>query len=432
MLKLNFLREWTQWLRPLVALVYSVIILVLVPYLTIAAFEESTTKKDSFVYLIAGIFVMMAVPISFWEIVQHMIHYTKPSLQKHIIRILWMVPIYAFNAWFGLVFPTRVLYLNSLRECYEAYVIYSFMKFLFNYLDDADPFLETTLAKKSQTKHIFPFCWMTNWRMGRELIHRCKHGILQYTIVRPMTSLAAIVCDWFGVYHEGELSTGSYPYIIAVNNVSQIFAMYCLVLFYRATKEELAPMKPIGKFLSIKCVIFFSFFQGVIITILVNAGVISQVFDVETRDSVREIASKLQNFLICIEMFLASIAHYFTFTHVPFINLTYQNPSVSAAFSAMWDVSDIGADLKEHFGIMGDSIRVVIGRGYIIESSESSSLISGPSKILPYYVIDPSMEVSDQDEGSKTSLSKSSDPTIHSDKTTNSDKVSKSDNESKK
>jgi len=27
----------------------------------------------------------MALPISFWEITQHMVHYTKPSLQKHII-----------------------------------------------------------------------------------------------------------------------------------------------------------------------------------------------------------------------------------------------------------------------------------------------------------------------------------------------------------
>lgn len=44
-----------------------------------------------------------------------------------------------------------------------------------------------------------------------------------------------------------------------INNISQFVAMYSLVLFYWATKEELAPMKPVGKFMCIKAVIFFSF-----------------------------------------------------------------------------------------------------------------------------------------------------------------------------
>ncbi|MPC19806.1 Transmembrane protein 184C [Portunus trituberculatus] len=49
-------------------------------------------------WLIGGIFVFMAIPITLWEIVQHLINYTKPKLQKHIIRVLWMVPVYALNA----------------------------------------------------------------------------------------------------------------------------------------------------------------------------------------------------------------------------------------------------------------------------------------------------------------------------------------------
>lgn len=37
------------------------------------------------------------------------------------------------------------------------------------------------------------------------------------------------------------------------------FAMYCLVLFYRALREELSSIKPVGKFLCVKMVVFVSF-----------------------------------------------------------------------------------------------------------------------------------------------------------------------------
>lgn len=42
-------------------------------------------------------------------------------------------------------------------------------------------------------------------------------------------------------------------------SVLQQFAMYCLVLLYRALKEELTPIRPVGKFLCVKLVVFVSF-----------------------------------------------------------------------------------------------------------------------------------------------------------------------------
>jgi hypothetical protein len=39
------------------------------------------------------------VPISIYGIHMHLAHHSKPHIQRHIIRVLWMVPIYGLNAW---------------------------------------------------------------------------------------------------------------------------------------------------------------------------------------------------------------------------------------------------------------------------------------------------------------------------------------------
>lgn len=122
--------------------------------------------------------------------------------------------------------------------------------------------------------------------MGRELVHNCKQGILQYIYIRPLTTgkiiyfilkndflfmffqsslkyfliVIAIICELYGVYGESQFKlTLAYPYLAFVNNLSQFCAMYCLVLFYRANYDTLKAMKPLPKFLCIKAVVFFSF-----------------------------------------------------------------------------------------------------------------------------------------------------------------------------
>jgi len=89
--------------------------------------------------------------------------------------------------------------------------------------------------------------------------------------------------------------------------------------------------------------------QGVIIALLVYFDVISSIFNHPVD---RNIPSKLQDFLICIEMFLAAVAHHYSFSYKPFVNL--------AQGQAWWDafrcvkqliinVSKLISNLWRHF-----------------------------------------------------------------------------------
>lgn len=86
-------------------------------------------------WFLAGLFCILTLPITLYEVALHLEYYSRPALQKHIIRILLMPPIYALDSWFCLRFISARAVLTPIRECYEAYTIYNFFMYLIRYLD---------------------------------------------------------------------------------------------------------------------------------------------------------------------------------------------------------------------------------------------------------------------------------------------------------
>lgn len=111
---------------------YAIIVLVVLPLCIYVKNQDHSSKVEA--WFIGGIFVMATLPVSMYGIIKHALHYSKPHLQKYIIRILFMVPIYALNSWIVLKFPQTSIYLDTIRECYEAFSIYNFMMYLINFL----------------------------------------------------------------------------------------------------------------------------------------------------------------------------------------------------------------------------------------------------------------------------------------------------------
>ena len=182
--------------------------------------------------------------------------------------------------------------------------------------------LETYPA--SMGVHKPPFCCLNPWQMGSEFVIKCKTGVFQYVVVRFFNTLLTTVLFTLGIYEEGKYSiTKPFIWMTAVNFCSQSWALYSLFLFFLCAHKELHGMRPFSKFLCIKLIIFFSWWQALLIGILVRVGRINQGSGL----SAQEVAVEIRVTLISCEMLLAAIAFMYAFPISEFPSLALSKVS---------------------------------------------------------------------------------------------------------
>lgn len=284
---------------------------------------------------------VFALAISVRLIFRHLSHFSQPVIQRKIIAILWMVPIYSITSWLSLTFVSSAMFLDMIRDCYESFVIYMFFALCYCYIGQIDrnhidqSRIYAVLAEKRTLSHVFTFPAWTGISNEIDLaadprgfLLQCKTNILQFVLVKPLSTIAAIVLsEYLDLYEPGNFAlTNGYIFITSIVNISISLSMYWLVMFYQATKESLSPFSPVPKFLCIKGVLFFSYWQSVVITVLVKMGVIQELPDIHY--SVEHVASTVQNCLICFEMVAFAFWHSYAFPADPFFFLPTRLNSV--------------------------------------------------------------------------------------------------------
>jgi len=221
----------------------------------------------------------------------------------------------------GLYQQNLTAYWDLLRESYEALVIYAFYQFLVGVirLQRKKRRLHDLAINEqffNETHHLSPFKYCcSDWR-DLKFVHCVKFGILQYVPVKLGMAILTFILSLAGAYQSGDFEPNNgYIYISFITNASQIWAMYCLVLFYVNMKDKLRPVKPVPKFIGIKAIVFFTFWQSVFIAFLVYIGTLDYT---STMYRSGEVASVLEDFIICIEMFIASLAHLYAYPYDEF------------------------------------------------------------------------------------------------------------------
>lgn len=266
---------------------------------------------------ICGGFALAATLVSLLAMLSHLKNYTKPTLQRFVIRIKWMIPVFSISTWISLVSLDLAFYVDAIRDVYEAFVIYCFFSLMVNYMGGERGLL-TKLYGRPPTKHMWPaYYFSKEMEVGDPYSFLfLKRGILQYVYIKPIIAVATMWLKYTNNYDENDLSLSSgYFYITFVYNISVCVSLYCLVFLFQTIKDDIREYRPLAKFLCVKAIVFFTFWQGLVISALVSTGL------VHLGDGLSEehTAVALQDSVICIELLVAAIAHWYAFTYSDYI-----------------------------------------------------------------------------------------------------------------
>lgn len=151
------------------------------------------------------------------------------------------------------------------------------------------------------------------------MLRWCVAGTLSYVVIGGTLAIfgALLLCLPVHADRKTEAWTSSTILLSAAQGTS-IFALGELAMNVR---EEISLLRPYGKFLSVKFVVFFAFWQGLLLRGF-EAGGMFDAFDEACGSSCA--VTVFQNGLICLEMLVASLVHFRVFPPHDYLKLLAQ------------------------------------------------------------------------------------------------------------
>ena len=266
----------------------------------------------------AATFMVLCIMVFLYHLTSHLRHMHNPLVQRKIMAVLWMTPIYGATALMSLVLdsPTASEYLAVIKDFYEAYCIYTFLSLLIAILGrgDRDEAVDVLAARADHMKPPIYLCGWSPFLNLRKyesnprgkadaILYQCQFCAMQFVLFRPITSVGIAVSNQ-AMGTDWGYASPQFVFLI-ITNVSIFFALSGLVCFSHAAREPLAWVNPFPKFLCIKGVVFMTFWQGMVITLLAK-------FVYRVEDPI-DWSRRIQNFVICLEMLFFAIGHCFVF-----------------------------------------------------------------------------------------------------------------------
>lgn len=318
---------------------------------------------SAYAHSIAIFFSLVATVVATYLIFKHLQHYNRPLLQRQIIRIIAIVPVYAICSALSLTFEHQAVYINTLRDVYEAYCIHCFLVLMLDFPGGEAAVVEG-IKDKGLLAHPMP-CGLCCAKipLGADFIVSMKRTTLQFVVLKPILASLAIIFMLSEVY----ATDGAQRFLLIMYNLSYTTALYGLFLFYLGTKQLLKGFSPVRKFSAVKVIVFATYYQSLIVVAIPGMDDLGS-------------SERWNDFIICIEMALFAIMHIYCFPFQEFqpggvgvsdlASQGYEEPiniredtsfaAVRSRVSDVFSISDTWDDIKRIFSsTAADHIQLV-------------------------------------------------------------------------
>ena len=164
---------------------------------------QQVIKEQQFNFLtLAGTFTLLTCLISLFHMSTHLHKHNQPKIQRKIISILWMSPIYSVTSFITLVFPSVAGWMAIIKDFYESYCIYVFLSFLISVLGEGSRDQAVDVLAKHAARLDNPTrclaCFYepppdtSDHAKANAVMTECQIYCLQFTLIRPLTTIFSV------------------------------------------------------------------------------------------------------------------------------------------------------------------------------------------------------------------------------------------------
>ncbi|KAJ3215677.1 hypothetical protein HDU67_000145 [Dinochytrium kinnereticum] len=275
-----------------------------------AGFRQLETHQ--IMWIVCLVCTAATVVLSGINMTKHLKHFTKPSEQVPIMRIIMFAPVYAVISFLAFQFYPKAVYIFTVRDCYEAFAIYSFFTLLMQYVGKTHQEQIAYLATKHEHHYPGPCrCFGKFDPASPRFFKRTRMMVLQYVIVKPLLTIMAVALESKHKFCEASMSPkyGHFWYV-AIGLTSILTCVYGLVTLLHLIRDDIPQHRPTAKFLSIKIIILVLVIQAGILSSLATSGKLkaTEFF------TPSNIANSIDAILTCAEMVIISAFHLYAFS----------------------------------------------------------------------------------------------------------------------